>query len=189
MVLSKEKKAKLANALARRQRVPKAAGASAPFVAITATPSPTPSVPIVVVPLASAQTNPAPSSLKKGKGVVDIESDEDTEKGPAFKRHRAMVTATSHSSTEGTPASLRDHPPSASSPPGHLALEGDSKNAPATPPAPELPAVLQHALKVFQSAVVEDLDEVISRERLGFNFGTLLAQSNALIITEARVQE
>ncbi|XP_068504340.1 uncharacterized protein [Phaseolus vulgaris] len=37
--------------------------------------------------------------------------------------------------------------------------------------------------------VVEDLDEAIARERLGFNFGTLLAQSNALIITKARVQE
>ena len=37
--------------------------------------------------------------------------------------------------------------------------------------------------------MVEDLDEVISRERLGFNFGAFLAQSSALIITMARVQE
>jgi len=105
MVLSKEKKAKLVAALARRQGVHEAVGASAPSasIAATATPSPTPLVPIVAVPLAFAQTNLAPTSLEKGKGVVDIESDEDTEEGSAFKRRRAMVMETSHSSTKGTP--------------------------------------------------------------------------------------
>jgi len=57
-----------------------------------------------------------------------------------------------------------------------------------TPPALELPTVLQHALKGFQLEVTVDSDEVATRERLGFNFGVLLAQSNALITRpEARV--
>jgi len=47
---------------------------------------------------------------------------------------------------------------------------------------------LQHALKGFQVGVTEDSDETVARERLGLNFGALLAQSNALITrTEARV--
>ena len=101
-----------------------------------------------------------------------------------------MVVATSHSSTVGRPSSLRDHPPSTSSPPGLLALEGGSENAPATPSAPELPVVLQHALKAFQTRVAEDPDEATARERLGLNFGALLAQSNALLSrTEVRVKE
>ena len=57
-----------------------------------------------------------------------------------------------------------------------------------TPPALELPIVLQHAPKGFQPEVTVDLDEAAARERLGFNFGALLAQSNALITRpEARV--
>jgi len=45
----------------------------------------------------------------------------------------------------------------------------------ATPPALELPLVLQHALKSIQLGVTVDSDEVAARERLGFNFGALLA--------------
>jgi len=53
----------------------------------------------------------------------------------------------------GRPASFRDHPPSASSPHGLLALEGGGESAPGdeqTPSAPELPVVLQHAFKGFE---------------------------------------
>jgi len=57
-----------------------------------------------------------------------------------------------------------------------------------TPSALELPTVLQHALKGFQLRVTVDSDEAAARERLGFNFGALLAQSNALITRlEAKV--
>jgi len=64
-----------------------------------------------------------------------------------------VVAATSHSTTMGRPASFRDHPPSASSPHGLLALEGGGESAPGdeqTPSAPELPVVLQHAFKGFE---------------------------------------
>jgi len=74
--------------------------------------------------------------------------------------------------------------------PWPLALEGGGKSAPATPSAPGLPAVLEHALKGFQIGVTEDSDEAMARERLGLNFSALLAQSNALITrTEVRVKE
>jgi len=104
-----------------------------------------------------------------------------------------VVAATSHSATVSHPASFRDHPPSASSPHGLLALEGGGESAPGheqTPSAPELPAVLQLALKGFQRGVAEDLDEDAVRERLGLNLGEFLAQSNTLISrTEVRIKE
>ena len=99
----------------------------------------------------------------------------------------------SRSSSHGRTSSFRDHPPSASSPHDLLALEGGDENAPApeqTPSAPELPAVLQHALKGFQREASEDLDEEAAREKLGLGFGELLAQLNALISRiEVRVKE
>ena len=61
-------------------------------------------------------------------------------------------------------------------------------SASVTPPGFELPTVLQHALKGFQLGVTVDSDDAAAGERLGFNFGALLAQSNALITRrEARV--
>ena len=52
--------------------------------------------PIVAVPLVTVQASPAPTPLEKGKGVVEIESNEDSTEGLVFKRHRAMVATTSH---------------------------------------------------------------------------------------------
>ena len=73
-------------------------------------------------------------------------------------------------------------------PPDLFTLEDVGESVPAVPSAPELPTVLQHALKGFQLGVTEDSDETAARERLGLNFGALLAQSNALITrTEVRV--
>jgi len=154
-VLNEEKWVRLANALVRRPGASGAAGVSAsptPISAIVA-PSPTPSAPIVAVPLAAVQASPAPTPLEKGKGVVEIASNKDSVEGPVFKRRRAMVTVTSHSTTEGRPSSFMEHPPSASSPRGPLAIEGGGESAPEhghTPPAPKLPAILQHALQGFQ---------------------------------------
>ena len=62
--------------------------------------------------------------------MVEVESDEDSVEGPVFKRRRAMVDETSHSTTAGRLASFGEHPPSASSPPGLLALEGGGESAP-----------------------------------------------------------
>jgi len=182
MVLNEEKLARLADALARRQGAPGAAGASAPPapISVAAAPSPTPSTPIVAVPLTAVQASPASTPPEKDKGVVEIASDEDSAEGPVFKRRRAVVAATSHSITEGRPTSFREHPPSASSPRGPLALEGGGESAPGhghTPLATELPPVLQHTLQGFQrGASVE-----VTRERLGLGFGKLLAQANAQI--------
>ena len=106
-----------------------------------------------------------------------------------------MVAATtSHSATSSRPTSFRDQPSSASSPRGLLALEGGGENAPGnnqTPPAPELPAVLQHALKSFQEkGAAEDSDEEVIRERMGLSLGEFLVQSNALASkAEARTKE
>jgi len=188
MVLNEEKRAKLANALTRRQGVSGVVGTSAPhaLVSVAATPSPTPSIPIAAVPLAAAQASPTPPPRERR--VVEIKSDEDSAEGPVFKRLRPTIATTSHSSTVGHPTSLRDQTPNASSPPGLLALESGGESALAAPSAPELPVVLQHALKNFQLGVTEDPDETAARERLGLNFGALLAQSNALITkTEVKV--
>jgi len=50
-----------------------------------------------------------------------------------------------------------------------------------TPPIPELPLALPHAIKGFQQGVTADPDEAAARERLGFNFGALLAKFHALL--------
>ena len=80
-----------------------------------------------------------------------------------------VTTTTSHPATNNRPASFREHPPSASTPCGLLALGGGGESAPRddqTPAAPELPAVLQCALKSFQEqGAVEVLDEGVLRER------------------------
>jgi len=188
MVLNEDKQAKLADALTRRQGAFGAVGTSAPhaLVSAAAAPSPTLFTSIATVPLVVAQASPTPPPREEDKGVVEIESDEDSAEGPVFKRRKATMAVTSHSSTTSHPASLRDQPPSASSPPDLLEVGGESTLA--TPSAPELPAVLQHSLKGFQKGVTEDSDEASTRERLGLNFGALLALSNALISrTKVRV--
>ena len=104
-------------------------------------------------------------------------SDEDSAEGPIFKRCRAMIVATSHSTTEGRPASFREHPPSASSPRGPLALEDGGESAPGdgqTPPAPKLPVGLQHTLKGFQRGAAVEVCKDTTRESLGLGFGKLL---------------
>jgi len=149
-VLNEEKRARLADALAHRQGALGGAGASAPSAPIDtaqAAPTPAPSAPIAVIPLATTRASPTPTPLERNKSVVAIDSDEDkdTGEGPIFKRKRAIVTTTSHSTIVGRPASFRDHPQSASSPRGLLALEGGGESAygnDQTPLAPELPAIL-----------------------------------------------
>jgi len=115
---------------------------------------------------------------------VEIESDEDSTEGPISKMLRPTTTA-SHSSTVDRSTTPRDRTSSAPSFPD---LFDGGTSASVTPPALELPTVLQHALRGFQLEVTVDSDEAATRERLGFNFGALLAHSNALITRlEARV--
>ena len=78
------------------------------------------------------------------------DDDADTTDGLVFKRRRVAVAATSHSSSARRPASLRDHPPSASSPQSLFMLEGDGESVSELAPAPELPLVLQQILKGYQ---------------------------------------
>jgi len=120
MVLNEEKRVKLVEVLALREEAIADVGASTLLVQPTnqAVPSPTPSAPLAVVPLATVRASPMSCPLEKGKGVVEIVSDdeEDTTEGPIFKRRKAATATTSHSSSARRPASFRDHPPSASSP-------------------------------------------------------------------------
>jgi len=62
MVLSEEKRAKLAGILTRHRGMSGGAGTSSPhaLASATAAPLPTPSIPAVAVPLAAAQSSPAP---------------------------------------------------------------------------------------------------------------------------------
>ena len=119
---------------------------------------------------------------------MEIESNEDSAEGPVFKRLRSTTATTSNSSIAGHPALPRDRTPSAPSSPDLFALEDGGTSATTAPTALELPAVLQHALKGFQLEMTVDSDDTATMERLGLNFGALLAQSNALITRpEARV--
>jgi len=187
MVLNAEKRARLADAFARHQGalgVVGSSGPSAPIDSAHVVPTPTSYAPIIAVPHAVVRASLAPAPLEKDKGVVEIDyGDEDSAEGPVFKKRRAVVATTSHSTTIGRPASFRDHLPSASSPHGLLALEGNGESAPGneqTPPTPELLVVLQRALKSFQERrAAEDLDEEMNREHMGRGLGQFLVHFSA----------
>ncbi|XP_068486773.1 uncharacterized protein [Phaseolus vulgaris] len=84
------------------------------------------------------------------------------------------MVATSHSSSARRPASLRDNPPSASSPPNLLALEDGAESVPepAPAPTPELPLVLHQILKGYQ------------KKAMGSSTDEALQESMALILKE-----
>jgi len=99
------------------------------------------------------ETATTPAPLDKGKGVVVVpsEDDEDTEDGQVFKRRKTTKVVTSTSSSNHGAESLREHPPTATSTPHQLALEGGVESAPIpTPtPAPELPQPVQELLRGY----------------------------------------
>jgi len=164
MVLSEGKWARLNDILTLLHGISKDVGTfrQHALTFATAAPSPILSNSGVSVPLTAVQPSPTPLPCK-GKAVV-IESDEDSFEGPICKRPKPTLAMVLHSSSTGV--SLFPD----------LGGTGTS-----TPPVPKLPLVLQHAIKDFQQGVTVDLDEVVARERLGFNFGALLAQFNALL--------
>ena len=106
--------------------------------------------------------------------LIASDDDEDTVEGPAFKRWKTTMVATSHSSSVRRPASLRDNPPSASSPPNLLALEDGAESVPepAPAPTPELPLVLHQILKGYQ------------KKAMGSSTDEALQESMALILKE-----
>jgi len=176
MVLSEEKRARLTDILTRLRGISKDVGTSRQHALAFATiaPSPTLSNPGVAVPLTVVQSSPTPLP-RKGKAVV-IESDEDSSEGPMSKSPGPTPVLFSHSSSTGRSVSPRGRTTGVP-----LLPDLGGTSASGTPPLLELPLVLQHALKGFQAGVTMDLDEAAAKERLGFNFGALLAQSDALL--------
>ena len=86
-------------------------------------PNPPPSSPplIAAMPLALAEASASSTPLDKGKRVMEVVSDdEDSAEGQVFKRQRtqrAPQTVTSATSSSHGAESLRENPPSATSPP------------------------------------------------------------------------
>ena len=153
VVLNEENKNRLAELIAHRQATLTGAGSSAP-----------------AGPLAVAQDSPSPPD--KNKGVVAINSkDEDTEEGLVFKRPRVGVATTSLSATDDRPLSL--------------ALEGSGESAPGgdqVPTAPELPAILQHALKCYQEKeAAKALDGDLLSDCMGQSLREFLVNSLAFV--------
>jgi len=113
--------------------------------------------PIAAMPLALAETPAEPSPLDKGKGVVVVpfDAEENSAEGQVFKRRRtsqaAPQVATSTTSSSHGAESLRENPPSATSPPQPMALEGGLGTEPtsAPPPAPELSPPIQDSLRGY----------------------------------------
>jgi len=109
------------------------------------------------MPLALTKAAAAPAFLDKGKRVVVVPSDdkEDSTGGQVFKRRRttqaAPHAATSVVSSSFGADSLREHPPSANSPPQPSALEGGTETEPtsAPTPVPELPPPMQDSLRGY----------------------------------------
>jgi len=109
------------------------------------------------MPLALVETTTSSAPLDKGKRVVEVTSDddEDSADGQVFKQqrttqHAPQTVASATSSSHGA-ESLREDPPSASSPPQPMALEGGIEVEPTTvpPPALELPLPMQDSLRGF----------------------------------------
>jgi len=107
------------------------------------------------MPLVLAEAGASSAPLDKGKGVVEVVSDdEDSAEGQDFKRQRtqhAPQTVTSATSASHGAESLREDPSSATSPPQPMDLEGGVETEPTgVPPlAPELPLPMQDSLRGF----------------------------------------
>jgi len=135
--------------------------------------------------LAEASTEPAP--LDKGKRVVVVPSDdeEDSARGQVFKRRRttgvAPQTATSAISSSSGAESLREHPPSATSPPQPMALEGGIEAEPTTvpPPAPKLPLPMQDSLRGYLGSMApRGQAEGAQKESMFYYMGAFMVCAN-----------
>jgi len=134
------------------------------------------------MPLALAEAGASSAPLDKGKRVVEVLSDdEDSAEGQVFKRQRtqhAPQTVTSATSSSYGAESLREDPPSATSPPQPMDLEGGVETEPTgiPPPAPELPLPMQDSLRGFLGRVSpHDQAEGPQRESLYYYMGTFMS--------------
>ena len=138
--------------------------------------------PIAAVPLALVEAGTSAAPLDKGKRVVEIISDdEDSAEGQVFKRQRtqhAPRTVTSAASSSYGAESLREDPPSATSPPQSVHQERGLEAEPVgvLPPAPELPLPMQESLRGFLSmgSSVNQTEEP-QRETLYYYMGLFMS--------------
>ena len=140
--------------------------------------------PIAAMPLALAEAAAPLAPLDKGKRVVVVPSDdeEDSAGGQVFKRRRtaqaAPHAATSAVSSSSGVDSLREHPPSADSPPQHSALESGTEAEPtsAPTPIPELPPPMQHSLRGYLGSMApRGQAEGPQKEIVFYYMGTFMA--------------
>jgi len=182
MGFNKDKKKKLADLLAKRRAIAAGVGTSTPT-----TPQPSFS--------SAPNTTEAAAVDDRQKGVVTIDlEDKDTCTGLLCKRQRVGETvAPSHSTSRGLTATFRENPPSASSPRHLIVHEGWGESAPECqqiPPPPELPALLQEALKRFQDReMVESLDSNVLQIRVAHGLGDFLVASNLALSKAQEAQD
>ena len=147
-------------------------------------PNPPPSSPppIAAMPLALAEAGASSAPLYKGKRVVEVVSDdEDSAEGQVFKGKRtqhAPQTFTSATSSSHGVESLREDPPSATSPPQPMNLEGGVEIEPTSvpPPALELRLPMQDSLRGFLGrASPRDQAEGPQRKSLYYYMGTFMS--------------
>ena len=101
--------------------------------------TPTSPSPIDAVPLTVASTC-APAPPDQGKRVLEITYDsEDSDGGLVFKKRRATRVPTLPTASPGGVDSLRDSPPSATSPPPQTVQEERDEGAESVPPPLPLP--------------------------------------------------
>ena len=181
MGFNKDKKKKLVDLLAKRR-------AAAAGVCTSTPTSPPPSA-----TFAPNTTEPTHVDDRQ-KGVVAIDSeDEDTCTSLFYKRQRVGETvAPSHSASGGLTATFRNNPPSASSPHHLIVHEGGGESAPedcSAPPAPELPAPFQQALKPFQDKeMLESLSSNLLQDRVAYDLRDFLVASS-LALSKAQETE
>ncbi|XP_068497496.1 classical arabinogalactan protein 9-like [Phaseolus vulgaris] len=143
--------------------------------------------PIAAIPLALAETPAEPAPLDKGKRVVVVpsEDEEDSAEGKVFKRRRtsraALQVATSTTSSSHGAESLRENPPSATSPPQPMALEGGTETEPilAPPLAPKLPLPIQEILRGYLEKMSPSTQsEGPKKEGMNYYMGAFVACAN-----------
>ena len=114
---------------------------------------------------------------------VPSEDDEDTEDEQVFKRRRTNKVVASPSSSIQDAESLRERPPSATSPPHQMVLEGrvESKPPQTTPtPAPKLPQPVQELLRGYLHRVSPGgQSEEVKKEGVNYYLGAFLACANS----------
>ena len=125
--------------------------------------------PIVAVPLVVAHTS-TPAPLDKGKGILVVPSDDEgSGEGQVLKRRRTNRVISSRSASPQRGGSLRDNPPSATSPTQQLGQEEGAKSAPPSTQAPATQATAPETLEI-PSAIMQ-LMRGFNERSSGSSFG------------------